>query len=71
MLNMAKLEVRKALLRRGEVKEALGISEQEMSHMVKEGLIKAHYYRKNARAYYLKSQIESLLANWEKQEVAA
>tara|TARA_X000000950_G_scaffold187640_1_gene226945 strand:+ start:562 stop:768 length:207 start_codon:yes stop_codon:yes gene_type:complete len=68
---MASLEVKKALLRRGEVKRALGISEQEMSHMVKEGLIKAHYYRQGARAYYLKSQIEKLLTQWEAQEVAA
>jgi predicted site-specific integrase-resolvase len=68
---MASLEVKKALLRRGEVKKALGISEQEMSHMVKEGLIKAHYYRQGARAYYLKSQIEKLLTQWEAQEVAA
>lgn len=68
---MAALDVKKALLRRGEVKKALGISEQEMSHMVKEGLIKAHYYREGARAYYLKSQIERLLSSWEKQEVVA
>lgn len=39
--------------------------------MVKEGLIKAHYYRQGARAYYLKSQIEKLLSKWEAQEVAA
>ena len=68
---MASLQVKKALLRRGEVKEALGISEQEMKHMIQKGLIKAHYYRQGARAYYLRSQIEELLSQWEAQEVAA
>jgi len=58
---MAQLGTKKALLRRGEVKKGLGISEQEMSNMVKEGIIKPYYYREGSRAFYLRTQIEKFL----------
>ena len=58
---MTQLGTTKALLRRGEVKKSLGISEQEMSNMVKEGLIQPYYYREGSRAFYLRTQLEKFL----------
>ena len=68
---MASLETKTALLRRGDVKRLLGISEQEMTRFVNDGLIKAHYLHKNSRAYYLKSQIEAFLGSLERKEAVA
>ncbi len=70
-LKMARLETKKALLRRGEVKSLLGISEQEMSQFVQDGIIKPHHLRDNSRAYYLRTQIEKYLSSLEKKEAVA
>jgi|GEM_PF-5672014 len=62
---MARLGIDKALLRRGEVIKALGLSRSEMKNMVDAKLITPHYFRKGARAFFLRSQIEKLLESWE------
>ena len=65
---MARLGIDKALLRRGEVIKVLGLSRSEMKNMVDSKIIVPHYFRKGARAFFLRSQIEKLLESWEQNE---
>jgi len=68
---MGRLGIKKALLRRGEVVEALGISQETFHEMIKEGLITPHYYKPNSRALFLRDQIEKLLETWANAEKVA
>lgn len=54
-------EPRGALLRRGEVMDWLGISDQEMTELCRNGVIQPRHFREGARAYYVKSEIKKLL----------
>tara|TARA_A200000159_G_scaffold162672_1_gene187054 strand:+ start:3237 stop:3434 length:198 start_codon:yes stop_codon:yes gene_type:complete len=65
---MAGDEPRKALLRRGEVMEWLGLADHEMTQWVKEGILIPRYLRKGARAFFVKKDIEKVL---EPEEVQA
>lgn len=67
---MARLGIDKALLRRGEVIKVLGLSRSEMKNMVDAKIITPHYFRKGARAFFLRSQIEKLLDSWESKDEA-
>lgn len=52
---------KKALLRRGEVMEWLGLADHEMTAWVKEGVIIPRYLRKGARAFFVRKDIEKIL----------
>ncbi len=64
---MGALGIEKALLRRGEVVRYLGVSDETLNEMIKEKVISPKYYKPGTRALFLRSQIEKLLENWEKQ----
>tara|TARA_B100000886_G_scaffold303110_1_gene233574 strand:- start:18296 stop:18496 length:201 start_codon:yes stop_codon:yes gene_type:complete len=53
-----KNEPNKALLRRREVMNWLGLADHEMTQLVKDGILKPKYFRKNARAFFVKKDIE-------------
>jgi len=52
---------KKALLRRGEVMEWLGLADHEMTAWVKEGVLIPRYLRKGARAFFVRKDIEKIL----------
>ncbi len=52
---------KKALLRRGEVMEWLGLADHEMTAWVKEGVLIPRYLRKGARAFFVRRDIEKIL----------
>lgn len=64
-----KNEPNKALLRRREVMDWLGLADHEMSALVKDGVIKPKYFRQGARAFFVKREIEKTML--ESEGVAA
>ena len=53
-----KNEPTKALLRRREVMDWLGLADHEMTQFIKDGILKPKYFRRNARAFFVKRDIE-------------
>lgn len=53
-----KNEPTKALLRRREVMDWLGLADHEMTNLVKDGILKPKYFREGARAFFIKREIE-------------
>ena len=51
-------EPTKALLRRREVMDWLGLADHEMTNLIKDGILKPKYFRRNARAFFVKRDIE-------------
>lgn len=51
-------EPTKALLRRREVMDWLGLADHEMTNLIKGGVLKPKYFRRNARAFFVKRDIE-------------
>ena len=58
---MAGTEPSKALLRRGEVIEWLGLGEHEMTQHIKEKVLVPKYLRKGARAFFVKKEVAKIL----------
>ncbi len=54
-------EPKKALLRRGEVKEWLGLDDNEITKWIIDGVLKPRYFRKGARAFFVRREIEEIL----------
>ena len=57
---MGQNEPRGALLRRGMVMDWLGLSDQEMTNLVKSQAIRPRVLREGSRAFYVKSEIKEL-----------
>jgi predicted DNA-binding transcriptional regulator AlpA len=62
-------EPTKALLRRREVMDWLGLADHEMTNLVKDGILKPKYFREGARAFFVKREIEKNIL--ETEEVPA
>ena len=58
---MAGTEPNKALLRRGEVIEWLGLGEHEMTKLIQEKVLVPKYLRKGARAFFVKKEVAEIL----------
>jgi hypothetical protein len=58
---MDKEEPKKALLRRGEVMDWLGLADHEMTKLVQEKVLVPRYLRKGSRAFFVKKEVELLL----------
>lgn len=56
-----KNEPTKALLRRREVMDWLGLADHEMTNLVKDGILKPKYFREGARAFFVKREIEKTI----------
>ena len=56
-------EPKKALLRRGEVSAWLGITDEEITKLIKEEVLVPRYLRKGARAFFVRKEVETLLEN--------
>lgn len=50
-----------ALLRRGQVKDWLGLDDNEITKWIIDGIIKPRYFRKGARAYFVRKEIEEII----------
>jgi predicted site-specific integrase-resolvase len=60
-----KNEPSKALLRRKDVQEWLGLADHEMTRFIKDGLLKPKYFREGARAFFVKREIEETILKLE------
>lgn len=58
---MAEDNPKKALLRRGEVMEWLGLADHEMTKLVRDKVIVPRYFRVGARAFFVRKEVEELL----------
>jgi hypothetical protein len=50
-----------ALLRRGQVKEWLGLDDNEVTKWIEEGILKPKYFRTGSRAFFIRKDIEILI----------
>lgn len=50
-----------ALLRRGQVKDWLGLDDNEITHWIQSGALKPKYFRPKSRAFFVRAEIEKLL----------
>jgi hypothetical protein len=48
-------------LRRGQVKEWLGLDDNEVTKWIEEGILKPKYFRTGSRAFFIRKDIEILI----------
>lgn len=58
---MAHFAPKKALLRRGQVKDWLGLDDNEITQWIQSGALRPKYFRPNSRAFFVRAEIEKLL----------
>jgi len=58
---MAHFAPKKALLRRGQVKDWLGLDDNEITQWIQSGALKPKYFRPKSRAFFVRAEIEKLL----------
>jgi len=55
---MQEVEPKTALLRRGQVINWLGLTEQELTKLIREKVVQPRYFREGSRAFFVKDEVE-------------
>lgn len=55
------VEPKKALLRRGELSDWLGLAEHEITKLIEEGVLTPRHFRPNSRAFFVRKEVEDAL----------
>jgi len=60
---MTQVPAKKVLLRRGEVRDWLGLDDNEVTKWIENGSLKPRYFRPRSRAFFVRKEIEQLIDN--------